>query len=58
MTFAPADSQQVPLTTYVIADLGSEEGAKFLKEALASVVILPLSLSLSLSRFRFLATLN
>ncbi|PIL30079.1 hypothetical protein GSI_07656 [Ganoderma sinense ZZ0214-1] len=33
----PAESQQVPLTTYVVADFDSEEGAKFLKEALASV---------------------
>ncbi|KAI1789267.1 glycosyltransferase family 24 protein [Ganoderma leucocontextum] len=44
----PADSQQVPLTTYVVADLDNSEGAQFIKEALRSMT------PDSLSRFSFI----
>lgn len=33
-----ADSELVPLTTYVVADLDSEKGREFVKEAIKSVV--------------------
>lgn len=33
-----ADSELVPLTTYVVADLDSEKGRQFVKEAIKSVV--------------------
>lgn len=42
-----ADSELVPLTTYVIADLDSEKGREFVKEAIKSVVSAPSSPILS-----------
>ncbi len=33
-----ADSELVPLTTYVVADFDSEKGREFVKEAIKSVV--------------------
>lgn len=35
-----ADSEQVPLTTYVVADFDNEESNELLKEALRSIVSL------------------
>lgn len=33
-----AESEQVPLTTYVVADFDSEQGREFAREALKSIV--------------------
>lgn len=40
-----AGSERVPLTTYVVADLDNEEGMRFVKEALMSMVILALEVT-------------
>lgn len=42
-----ADSELVPLTTYVVADFDSEKGREFVKEAIKSVVSASRSLMLS-----------
>ncbi len=52
-TFAAADSHQVPLTTYVVADFDSDEGVEFIKEALTSMVTLFIRLTFVVIRLSF-----